>query len=569
VQNNNPFLRLLCISLLLIGLASQECLAERKKRILVLHSYHQGLEWTDNITQGIQSVMSPFHEHYEIHYEYLDTKRNSGADYMRQLVNFISTKNAPIHYEVVIVADNTALKLLNDGSIRFSGEPPVVFCGINNYQKELTAGIAEVTGVVEKTDHRATVELIRKLHPQRNHITVVLDKTPTGDVIREQLKDIERAYGDELKFEFLREFLLQEVREKVAGLGEKDAIYILTFNRDKNDNFISYAEGIEMLARNSQVPIYGSWDFYLGKGIVGGRITSGYRQGQEAAQLALKILHGQQASRLKVVTGPTQYMFDYKYMNRYGVDRSMLPGDSLIINLPPSVYERFRLLLVSISIASICVALFFLWKYKRQQSMLAAKQTLALELEKKVDERTRELRIANRELQRLSNLDGLTQLYNRRYFDDNLYLEINRLQRSATPISLLLCDIDYFKNYNDKYGHLAGDDCIRTVADIILRYCKRLTDIAARYGGEEFGVILPNTPSDEALKIAESIRHEIELTKTSHETSPISDFVTISIGVATIIPHIHTTPSSLISLADKALYESKNGGRNRVVLNQE
>jgi diguanylate cyclase (GGDEF)-like protein len=561
-------IKLLLALILAFSLTHQDCHAQWKKRVLILHSYHQGLEWTDNITKGIQSVFSPYQMQYEIYYEYLDTKRNTGQAYMEQMVNFISAQNRHIQYEVVIVSDNTALKLLNEGRIRFSGDPQIVFCGINNYKKILTKGLENVTGVVENTDHRATIELMRKLHPERKQIIVIIDRTPTGDAIRKEFIETERIYKGKLEFVFLRDFLLEEIPDKLARLEQNNLIYLTTFNRDRNDNFISYAEGIEMISKSTSVPIYGSWDFYLGKGIVGGRITSGYRQGQEAGELALKILQGHQAGNLKVITkSPNQYMFDYNYIKQHGIDKSALPNGSQVINAPPAPYERYRTLLIGITLVSLCSAFIFLWKYKRQQTTLKKEQTLALQLEKKVKERTLELEGANKELLRLSNMDGLSQIYNRRYFDNTLRIEITRLQRTSTPISVLICDIDFFKKYNDTYGHLAGDDCIRSVAEIIQKHCRRISDIAARYGGEEFGSILPNTSSNEAISIAESIRRRVEKQKIPHKTSMVKEVVTLSIGVTTLIPDLHTTPSTIIALADKALYESKHSGRNRVTLN--
>lgn len=184
----------------------------------------------------------------------------------------------------------------------------------------------------------------------------------------------------------------------------------------------------------------------------------------------------------------------------------------------------------------------------------------------KIDKASYEMEIANKELERMLNVDGLTQLYNRRYFDDQLLKEINRLQRTSTVLSLLMCDIDYFKKYNDTYGHLAGDDCIRSVAGLIRSQCKRVSDIPARYGGEEFCVILPNTGSEQALFIAESLRKNLTDEKIPHSESPINGIITISIGLTTLIPDKNTSPEMIISLADKALYASKNNGRNRVTL---
>jgi diguanylate cyclase (GGDEF)-like protein len=268
---------------------------------------------------------------------------------------------------------------------------------------------------------------------------------------------------------------------------------------------------------------------------------------------------------MEVITdSPTRYMFDSNYMEKYGIDRSSLPSGSVIVNLPPTPYERYRKFLIALSIISFSIAFILLWKYKRQQAILKEEHALAVELEYKVQERTRELEIANKELLRLSNLDGLTQLYNRRYFDNILSKEISRLQRSSSPISLLMCDIDYFKRFNDTYGHLAGDDCIRLVASVIRNRCRRISDIAARYGGEEFAVILPDTNAEDALAIAESIRQELEAKKITHGNSSVKNVVSISIGVATITPTAHSTSEKLISLADEALYKSKSDGRNRV-----
>lgn len=540
---------------------------ERKKKILVLHSYHQGLDWTDNITRGIKSVFDPLQNSYEVYYEYLDTKRNTGKKYMDNMALFISEKNKNFKFEAVIASDNDALELLNEGKITFKGNPPVIFCGVNNYDEALTDNLDQVTGVAETTDLQGTLNLMKLLHPKRNHVLIVLDLTATGNAIREEFRKFEEAFKGKLEFEFLRDFALEELPEKLALLDDNDIIFILTFNRDKNNNFISYTEGIEMISRSTNVPIYGAWDFYLGKGIVGGRITSGNLQGVAAAKICVKVLQAKQIKDIKVLReSPAQYMFDYKYLLRYGIKTSLLPQGSHIINAPPTPYEKYKSLLIGMTGISLSVILLLLWQYMRQRSILEKKEAIAIQLETMVQERTRELEKTNKELQRLSNLDGLTQIHNRHYFDKKLSQELNRMQRTSSPISLLICDIDYFKKYNDTYGHVAGDDCIKIVAKTIQQNCKRISDVTARYGGEEFGVILPNTSPEQAVKIADSILKEIELRDITHEASEIKKIISLSIGVASIIPDGHTTPSSLIQMSDKALYESKSNGRDRVTL---
>ncbi|MBE9126734.1 MULTISPECIES: response regulator [unclassified Coleofasciculus] len=175
----------------------------------------------------------------------------------------------------------------------------------------------------------------------------------------------------------------------------------------------------------------------------------------------------------------------------------------------------------------------------------------------------KQLEQANRELQRLATLDGLTGVANRRRFDQYIEDEWWRMMREESPLSLILCDIDFFKKYNDTYGHQAGDACLRRVADA-LRFCaKRSVDLVARYGGEEFAVILPSTTAIGASQIGEEIRSVINSLKIAHGASPVSDYVSVSLGVAHLQPSVNTSPTLLIAEADKALYKAKALGRNQ------
>ncbi len=164
----------------------------------------------------------------------------------------------------------------------------------------------------------------------------------------------------------------------------------------------------------------------------------------------------------------------------------------------------------------------------------------------------------------LANMDGLTNIFNRGYFDRKLQQEFQRLQRNGRPLSLVIGDIDFFKNYNDAYGHLAGDDCIRVVADAFRCSGKRVSDVAARYGGEEFVMLLPDTDMEGAGKIAHDIAEAIKDRHIPHEMSSAAPIVTLSVGVATISPSPAISPDLLISRADQALYKSKANGRNQI-----
>jgi diguanylate cyclase (GGDEF)-like protein len=177
---------------------------------------------------------------------------------------------------------------------------------------------------------------------------------------------------------------------------------------------------------------------------------------------------------------------------------------------------------------------------------------------------TRVMKAQEDELKRLAITDSLTGLPNRRAFDDFLDREWQLAQRTKLPLAMIMVDVDHFKNYNDCYGHPTGDECLKTVADLLRRNTKRPGDFVARYGGEEFVVLLPDTGADGAIHAAEILCNALRVAEIAHRNSPLSNVLTASFGVASLVPHRGATAASLVADADEALYEAKNSGRNRV-----
>lgn len=175
-----------------------------------------------------------------------------------------------------------------------------------------------------------------------------------------------------------------------------------------------------------------------------------------------------------------------------------------------------------------------------------------------------QLEIANSHLQRLATVDGLTQLANRRRFDEYLRQEWRLMLRRQEPLSLILCDIDCFKSYNDTLGHQEGDRCLQRVAAVMACEARRPSDLAARYGGEELVVLLPETDHHGAYKVAQEVRNHLHALKIPHPGSPVAPYVTASFGLATCVPQVENTPETLIQSADEALYLAKAQGRDRI-----
>ena len=199
------------------------------------------------------------------------------------------------------------------------------------------------------------------------------------------------------------------------------------------------------------------------------------------------------------------------------------------------------------------------------EAAIAMSQSIAVELEWAIAQagQHQELMLANQELQKLALSDGLTRLANRRRFDEHLSDEWQRLARDRQPLSLILCDLDHFKRYNDTFGHPAGDRCLIRVARALLNGPQRPADLVARYGGEEFAVILPNTDTHGAWRIAQKIHENIRALKIEHAPDAEEKYVTVTMGVSTVVPGHSSTAQMLVQASDLALYHAKQQGRNR------
>lgn len=205
--------------------------------------------------------------------------------------------------------------------------------------------------------------------------------------------------------------------------------------------------------------------------------------------------------------------------------------------------------------------------YKTQQQVNETLEKQVSERTHQLEETMRELEQANQKLQHISNLDELTGIYNRRYFNQRFETEFKRARRLQTPLSVIIADVDFFKAVNDNYGHLVGDACLKIVAQTIKNTVTRPLDILARYGGEEFIVLLPDTPVRGSKHVAERLREAVESTQVSYEDLEFK--VTISIGISCSTPTGDDVPEALVNEADRALYRAKEAGRNRVMLSPD
>jgi diguanylate cyclase (GGDEF)-like protein len=256
---------------------------------------------------------------------------------------------------------------------------------------------------------------------------------------------------------------------------------------------------------------------------------------------------------------PGEYQFEVSASNNDGVWSE--EGASFHFTMEPSFYQTSYFY----AVAAVLLVLLGVAGFRLRLKRIEAHEQ---QLEVLVAERTHQLEEANKALVEMALRDSMTGVANHRHLMERLDEEWRRGIRARTHLSVVMCDIDYFKNYNDEYGHEMGNQCLSTVAQELTEALGRPGDLVARYGGDEFVMILSGSDADGARVLAETLPDRIEEKQIPHTGSPIAHYVTISVGVSTVIPAQEASPGDLISAADAALYEAKNAGRNCVRISE-
>lgn len=366
--------------------------AGQTKQLLILHSYNQSYSWTENLQKGINSVLNP--TEYEVHIEYMDTKRYGNKKHYKNLVTLYKNKYKNTKFDAIIVSDDNAFNFLKFNRKSLFKDVPVVFCGINYLKKSDTEGLSNITGISEEADILKNFQLIKKLHPQNRDVYVVIDVTTTGNRVKNEVdKVLETMPKDEVNYHILQGLTIDEVQ---SHLKDKKGVVLLTvFFNDSFLNTYEYYELIKKLDANVNLPLYGLWDMNFGNGLVGGYLTSGFFQGQEAAKIAKSVFDGVDINTIDIkYKSPNKYMFDYKVMQKYDIEIGDLPKEHVLINYKKPFYKRYML-----EISLVIIFMIFTWiiiidllinikrRKKAEKSLLQTEKNL----EKKVKQRTSEL----------------------------------------------------------------------------------------------------------------------------------------------------------------------------------
>ena len=296
------------------------------KRVLILHSYYKGYKWTDDEHKGIESVLGPKIGNNNLYVEYMDTKKIYGDLYSQRLLEVYKLKYKNFKFDTIIATDNNAFEFLIKYRDILFVDTPVVFCGVNFFDKSDLKEVNNFTGVNEENDFTLNLELILKLHPKTKHIIFINEWTTTGQAVHGAFLKVMPKFNKHIKFTLLEDVHLEYIIDMVNKNDEDSAILYTAFSKDKSGKIFEYNESLKRIAKNAAIPIYTPYEFNLGLGVVGGLMTSGYDQGEVAAEIVLRILQGEKIENIPVrMVTPKRYIFDYEQMQKFSISQSDLP----------------------------------------------------------------------------------------------------------------------------------------------------------------------------------------------------------------------------------------------------
>ncbi|MCW3785722.1 ABC transporter substrate binding protein [Plebeiibacterium sediminum] len=371
---------------------------QTKKNVLILNAYHQNYHWADDIMSGVFSELKDKHT-YELYVEYMDTKRCSDSLYYTQLRDIYFHKYKNVNIDVILACDDNALNFMLLYRDQLFLNVPVSFCGVVDYHSNRTENHKLYSGVYESFDIPANLKLIQKLHPSVNHIAFISDVTESGKALTARMKRAEAAHNGTLSIDYLINEKPEQLRTYLHNLKENTAIIWAIYMRLPNGQFISSEESIDFISSNTSCPLYCIWDV-VGQGVVGGKITTPFYQGAEAAKIAVRILNGEPTDSIKVSGSPILYKFDYNKLKEFNIPLSSIPKDSVVLNKPTSFWQTYKkqvstLIIIIVSLLVVVMALSYLYrKSKKVESEIKRKNKKLRKIRNKLLKTNEQLRLS-------------------------------------------------------------------------------------------------------------------------------------------------------------------------------
>ena len=509
-------------------------------RVLFISSYSYG--W-DTVQLQIEGFIEGLAPGIAADYEFMDTKRLD-ADVAQQMLyeRLKYTLSVVQPYDVIVVGDDAALQFAMEYREELFDGIPIVFEGINNvqYARELAAQDPLITGVVEELSLVKNIELALRLKPDIKRIVAVLDDSLTGQTERENFYSIQDAFPDLTFGEInVSECSTADLRTRLWQQQEDTMLLFIVMTEDMSGKHYTNLEAVQTLVKYSKIPVMRMVDSGIEEGLLGGYVVSMRKSGMLAGQMATSIIGGMGPFRISVVDSPNMYYINEEAMLQFNLNMGNLPRDTEMVNHRITFLEKYRNVIVPMSVfavAMVVIALLALYDNLRRRKLMA------------------ELEGTRNILESASQHDFLTGLHNRSKFVEDL----TRLTQQEVPCTVFMLDIDDFKNINDVYGHAAGDEALKQVADRMKAMQSQILT-PYRYAGDEFIMILLSEHEKMIEKIAYKCR---QVFSDDFLIRGVRRKVTGSIGIATY-PRDADSMEQLIVCADKAMYLVKKSGKNK------
>lgn len=513
--------------------------ASEEGRVLFISSYSYA--W-DQVQIQIEGIRDGLGDDVVLDYEFMDTKRVDTEEALQLFHDGLAYRLSMVEpYDAVILGDDAALKFALEYQDELFAGIPIFFEGVND--EELAAKAAEdplITGVLEKLSVEKNIELGLQINPDAKRVVAILDDSITGEAERKRFYKYAEQYPNlefgEMNSSELRTFSL---RYELGNVSSDTILIYVVMTEDADGRKYTNQQSIQLISECAKVPVLRMVDGGIGEGIFGGNVVSMYKSGEIAAQMAMKVMNGTPAEEIELVTdSPKVYRVDAAVMKRFGISEDRLPEDTEYINREESFFERNREVLIPGGILIGVLMVVLIWIFIDNQRRRAL---------------MKELESARKILESAAQHDFLTGIPNRNKFMS----DINQLVEEKRPCTVLMIDIDDFKNINDTMGHTAGDDALIQVAARLKEMESQILT-PYRYAGDEFILILKSNQGKIVEKTAYQCR---QVFAKPFVLDGNKAKICGSIGVASY-PQDTDNVEQLIIYADDAMYRVKKNGKN-------
>ncbi len=549
----------------------------RVYNVLILNSYHQGLTWTKEESEGITDILSNSGLNISAMVEYMDWKNYPTQDNLDYLQEYFQYKYSDKEIDIIITTDDMALEFALMNRDALFADVPVVFCGVNqNGVKDIVKDQKDVTGVIEVIDPTDTVEIALTINPSLKNIYLVYDNSQsglsTGKLVMDQMKEV----SPQLTIIPCNNMEYSDLIRQVQELTDDSIVFLTTYYSDVNNQIVEMDFVTREVSLNCSVPVYHLYDFGMGKGALGGVMLSGRRQGEQAAAIALRILDGEDTDTIPILMpDTTRTAFDYQQMERFGIPSGDIPKNSEIINKPFSFYDTYKTLVLSVItvflvlLAFVGILLFYIRKIRRMKKNLSDSHEELTQIyeeltasEEEMRQQYDEILVINEKIRQgedkltyLAYYDSLTGLPNKLSLYENTKALFNGKEKAA----LLYLDIDNFKYINDTLGHAVGDYLIMKVSEKLVS----LKCDVYRLSGDEFIVVLRDIEG--RAEVEEFAANIISRFSEEFDILNIELHISVSLGIV-IYPEHGTNLDQLLQYSDIAMYRAKELGRKGYVV---